>query len=83
MDFRKRILKIIDVPVGRIAFRNDKWGTLATVYFNGVGTPISIGDDIDDLDSFLHSVRNGSELMIREAKRCYGEDWRKYIKTRG
>jgi len=83
MDFKKRILKIIDVPVGRIAFRKDKWGTLATVYFNGISTPVSIGDDFDDIDCFLHSVKNGSEQMIKEAEKCYGKNWRKYIKVRG
>ena len=83
MDFKKRILKIVNVPVGRITFRKDKWGILATVYFNGITTPISIGDDDDDIDCFLHSVKNGSSLMIVEAEKCYGKNWRKYIKTRG
>lgn len=84
MDFRKKILSLIDVPVGRVSFRNDKWGTLVTVYFNGIASSVSIGDDMldDCLEEFLHSVKNGSELMIKEAKACFGEKWNENIKYR-
>lgn len=85
MDFRKQVLELVNVPVGRIAFRTDKWGLLATVYFNGITKPESIGDDADteDWEDFLHYVKRKSAVMVGEAEKCYGENWREYIKARG
>ena len=84
--FRQIILKSINVPIGRISFRVDKWGTVCTIYFHGKFNPVSICDDTmttDDINQFLHYVKHGSDAMIEAAKETYGENWRKYIKHRG
>lgn len=86
MTFRQKILKLVNVPVQRIAFRKDKWGEMATVYFHGKARPISISDDglsKDEIKGFKHDVKNGSDLMVESALATYGKDWRKYIKSRG
>jgi len=84
--FRQKILKMVNVPVERVAFRKDKWGVLATVYFHGKYRPESIGDDMmndkDSIHIFKHGVKSGSGLMVKEAEKTYGENWRKYIKHR-
>jgi len=87
MDFRKKVLTKINVPVGRIVFTKDKWGVLAKVYFNGITKPVCISDENykndDEFEIFIHYVKRASEKMICEAKKCFGENWRNFIKTRG
>lgn len=82
--FREKILKSVNVPVERIAFRKDKWGELATVYYGGSQRSTSIGDDYDkeQLESFLESVKQGSRSFVSEAKKVYGDKWKSYVKHR-
>ena len=83
--FRQKVLNLITVPVERVAFRKDKWGTICTVYFHGKFRPVTIADDTisnDDIKAFLHYVKHGSEAMVEEAEKTYGKNWRKYIKHR-
>jgi len=83
-NFKNQVLDLIKVPVQKVIVRKDKWGEIASVYFYGQARTTHIcSDEMEDKDmveSFLHSVNNGSGLMIEEAKRCYGEDYRKYLK---
>ena len=82
--FREKMLKLIDVPVGRVSFRKDKWGELCSVSFARTATVVGIGEDAseDDLESFLHSVKNGSKLFVSEAIKVYGANWKGKVKHR-
>ena len=86
-SFKELIKKTVNTPCKRLAFRQDKWGEVATVYFE-VFAPISICVDFDknvtneELESFKHYVKHGSDKFVEEAKNCFGENWQDKVKHR-
>lgn len=85
--FREAINTLVTVPVEKIIFRTDKWGDVATVYFHGKAQPVFFEAenlaDADEIKAFLHYVKNGSELMLNEARQMFGDKYAQYIKIRG
>ena len=82
--FHKKVLESVNIPVERIAFRKDKWGEIATVYFGKASRSITIGDDYDkeQFESFLETVKQRSRSFITDAKKVYGDKWKQYVKHR-
>lgn len=80
----KQKVQSIKVPYQRIAFREDKWGLLATVYFWGIGRPISFDrydiESEDSWESVKHSIITGSNKAKLEFGLRYSKDATKYVK---
>lgn len=85
-EFKKTITGLvikINLPYQRISFGTDKWGFKATVYFHDKKMISLITGDLteDELDYFPESFRVNSNAMVCELKKCYGDNFRKYIKV--
>jgi hypothetical protein len=86
MGFRDKVYSLLTMPVEKVIVRSDKWGEVATVYFYGKAVAWSIDsssiDDADAVETFLHSVRNGSSLMVEAAEQHFGHRWEDHVRTK-
>jgi len=87
MSFKDKVLPLITVPVEKVIHRPVEGLDCVAVYFYGKARPAYIFNDPesewdDDVATFLYDVRNGSDLMLLEARKMYGDSWPKYIKVR-
>lgn len=83
-EFRKKVYSLISDPVGRVCFRKDTFGLICTVYFDGVVRSLTIAQDsdCDGFEWFENAVKCSSAHFVSEAKKCFGDNWRKYVKHR-